>query len=183
MTDEWPMENTRARSARSFNGLALLVAILREAPPSLRSVWIAKVAKVSPTFARIAEEFEFVFADLGRLTDVSLQKVLVRVPENNWLIAWKLTSVDLRQRLLANMSPRRREEFLASAANLPRMPRRQVVAVQIQVGKQIRDMLRHGELEMSSKRPSVKDSLRTSLRSGLEAALGKNPGASRRNKS
>jgi flagellar motor switch protein FliG len=183
MTDDWPMENTRTRSPRRFNGLALLVAILREAPPSIRSVWIAKVAKVSPTFARIAEEFEFVFTDLSRLTDKSLQKVLTRVIEKNWLIAWKLTPFDLRQRLLANMSPRKREDFLASATSLPRMPRRQVVAVQVQIAKQIRDMLRRGELEMTSKRPTVKDTLRAGVTGKLGADLEKNPDASKRNKS
>ena len=170
------MESSGARPPKQFAGLALFVAILREAPAPLRAAWSAKIARISPILMRIAEEFEFVFGDLARLDDPSLQKILVRLPEKDWLIAWKLTPLNLRQRLLANMSDRRREEFLAAASKLPKMPRRQVVAVQVQLGKNIRNLLRGGQLSMVSKRPDLKQ-----LTKGLLRA--KNADASKRNKS
>ena len=165
-----------ARPPRQFAGLALFVAILREAPAPLRAAWSAKIAHIAPALMRIAEEFEFVFSDLARLDDPSLQKILARMPEKDWLIAWKLTPLDLRQRLLSNMSERRREEFLAAASKLPKMPKRQVVAVQVQLGKNIRNLLCRGELSMVSKRPDLKQ-----LSEAFRCA--KNADASKRNKS
>jgi flagellar motor switch protein FliG len=48
----------------------------------------------------------FIFEDLCKLSDRDLQSVLKNVETNQWAMALKAASADLKQRILGNMSQR-----------------------------------------------------------------------------
>lgn len=141
-----------SRAPRQFNGLALLVALLREAPPHWRARWMAKVRAVSPIYARLCDEFDFIYRDLARLDDRGVQLCWRMIPEKDWLVAWKLTPDDIKEVMLRNMTARRREDFLAAFAAQPKVLRRQVLQVQRQIARQVRQWVMEGKAGLKSRR-------------------------------
>lgn len=141
-----------ARTTKQFNGPAILVAMFRELGPVFRAKLIAKLRTAAPMFARLVDEFEFIFADLDRLDNKSLQMLLRVVPERDWLMAWKLAPEPLRARLLENMSAPRREDFSKAAAEAPKVPRSQVYRIQVQIARQAYELLQSGKIHIQSKR-------------------------------
>lgn len=139
-------------STRRFNGLALYIAVLRTVDPIFRQALLAKISKVSPMLARLADHTEFLYRDLIRLDSRSAQIVLATIPEADWLLAWKLSDEATKAFLLENMSERRRQIFLDAAKNTPKVPRRRVIVIQMRIGRQILRMLSEGKLGLRSRR-------------------------------
>lgn len=144
-----------SRLPRRFNGVGLLVAMVREADPVFRQKILAQIRSFSPIIARLAEHSAFIYRDIARLDDRGIQLVFSLVPETDWLIAWKLTDEKVRTFLLKNMSERRKKDFLASAENHPKVLKRRVYAVQAQIARKIHELLRQGKLGLLSRRPHL----------------------------
>jgi flagellar motor switch protein FliG len=141
------------RSApRHFNGPAILAAMFRELDPIFRKELFAKLEQVSPIIARTVERLEFVYSDLLRLEDQSLQLILRLFPEKDWLLAWKMTAEPLRERLLANMSKNKRDDFLREAARQRRVPKTHVVRLQMAIARKAHELLAAGKLRLKSRR-------------------------------
>ena len=147
------------QGVRHFHGIALLVAVLREASPLWRQKWLSSLRQAAPSLVRLFDEYEFVFADMVRLDDRGIQLCWRVIPERDLLIAWKLAKPELRERMLANLSARRRESFLAAFAQMPKMPKGQVLQVQRQIARTVRAFLSEGKAGLCSKRVSWKTSL------------------------
>jgi flagellar motor switch protein FliG len=143
---------THARAPVHFNGPAILAAMMREVDPKFRKALYEKLGKISPILLKVVEQFEFVFSDLILLEDKSLQLLLTKFPDTDWLIAWKLCDEKLKDRLLENMSPRKKEDFLHQAQQQPRLLKQQVVRTQMTIAKAAKALLADGKLRMHSKR-------------------------------
>ncbi|MEZ4742482.1 MAG: FliG C-terminal domain-containing protein [Bdellovibrionota bacterium] len=137
---------------RTFNGPAILISMLRELDPVTRQRMTKKLASASPIFAKLYEHCEFLYADIFRLDDKSIQNLLTSFSEKEWIIAWKLSSEKVRQKLLTNMSERRQKEFMQSLKAFPKTHKKQVIKVQIKIAKKCLDCLRSGHYKLHSKR-------------------------------
>lgn len=143
---------TKARAPVHFNGPAILAAMMREVDPKFRKALYEKLGKISPILLKVVEQFEFVFSDLILLEDKSLQLLLTKIPDQDWLVAWKLCDQSLKDRLLANMSPRKKEDFLHQAKQQPRLLKQQIVRTQMNIAKIAKNMLSEGKLRQHSRR-------------------------------
>ena len=137
---------------RQFNGPAILAAMFRELDPPFRKKLYEKLCQISPIIARTVEQLEFVYSDIIRLEDQSLQLLLRSVSEKDWLMAFRLTGEDLKARLLANMSANKRDDFSSQLHKLGKQKKTAVVRVQMQIAKQAREMLIAGKLRLRSRR-------------------------------
>ena len=140
------------RPFRQFNGIGLLLAMLREVDPKFRLELLKRIRQFSPIIARLADHSEFIFSDIKRLDDRGIQKIFDIVPEKDWLIAWKLADEPTRAFLLRNMSERKRKDFLESFATQPKVLKRRVIAVQSAIAQKIHALLGQGKLGLRSKR-------------------------------
>lgn len=131
-----------------INGYAKLVAMFRMLDPVFRVKLLDKLRVGSPLLASLVEQMEFTWWDIPRLDDNSVQKVLSKIPERDWLLAWKLADDSIKSVLLSNMSENRRKEFIEKFDALPRVPRVQVQKTMFHIGKQIREMAMRGELNL-----------------------------------
>ncbi len=136
---------------RRIGGLAVVLAIVRNAEPKFRQELLRKLAVASPVIARLAEEFLFIFDDLRRVDDRGLQLLLRTIPEQEWLDAWKMMAKPVQQRLLANMSAARREDFSAAVAALPKLPKVKVLRTQMHIARQVRVMIEAGKVQLRQK--------------------------------
>jgi flagellar motor switch protein FliG len=109
---------------------------------------MSDLAERAPEIARLAEHCEFIFADFRFLDDSSLFGAFNRFGERDWAVAWKLADEDLKGRILGLLREDRRKEFLDFAASMPKMPRTQVLSVQLNMARKARDLLRTGQMRM-----------------------------------
>lgn len=142
--DEARRNIARLRGPRKFHGVGLVVAVMRSLDPATRREILASMSAQAPELGRLIEKCDFLYPDLMRLDDASLLLVFNRFDEREWAIAWKLTEETLKKRFLTVLRAERRQDFLDFAASLPRMPKMQVVAVQIHLASRIREMLQKG---------------------------------------
>lgn len=135
-----------------FNGPAFLVAVVRSVDPVFRTKLLASLRKMSPLFAGLVDQTEFIYTDLARVETRSLEKFWGAVSENEMAVAWKLTEAPLQEHLLAGLSERRRGDFLALCLSQPKLPRRQVIRIQQNVAKKAHSMACKGHLSLTSRR-------------------------------
>lgn len=135
-----------------FQGYAFVTAVLLRTDPKTRQRWLLALSKGAPLLVQLCDALLLAYVDLARLDDQGLQWILRQVPESDWLIAWKLTSPGLKERLLAQMSTRRREDFVAAVTAQPLVPRSQVVRVQMLIAHRVARWVGEGQLSLASKR-------------------------------
>jgi flagellar motor switch protein FliG len=159
---------TDLRPPRRFQGLALVVATLRGLDPATRREIMADLASRAPEIARLAENCEFIFADFRLLDDASLFSAFNRFGDQEWAVAWKLTDEGLKNRVLGLLRDDRRKEFLDFAASQPKMPRTQVLAVQLHMARKARDLLRTGQMRMLNRLTIARSDARANSRAKLQ---------------
>ena len=135
-------------SHKKFNGPALIVGMFRELDPGFRRQLYKNLQEADPLLAKLVDETEFLFQDLIRLDDPSLQALLTQVPEKDWLVAWKLAPEPVKKRLLENMSTDHQIEFVRQFKDLPRMHKAQVYRVQMHISRQALAGILAGKLHM-----------------------------------
>lgn len=136
------------RPPKKIDGYAKLVAMFRELDPINRIKLLEKLRAGSPILARLVERLDFTWWDIPKLDDKSIQKVLMIIPDKDWLMAWKLADDSVKAVLLANMSEERKLRFLADFENLPRVPRTQVQKIMFNIGARIRELAMNGEVKL-----------------------------------
>jgi flagellar motor switch protein FliG len=146
----------------------LLVAILREAPPAWRVRWLEGIRKIAPAYARLCEEYDFIYRDLSRLDDRGAQLAWRVIAESEWLLAWKLTDDDVKETMLRNLSARKREDFLKAFAAQPKVPRRQVIQVQRLIAQRVRALVMQGKAGLKSRRADTKKPGRSRVSKSLK---------------
>jgi len=140
------------RPHRIFNGLALIVAIIREADPIFRKDLIKKIQNASPLIAKLVDHCEFIYTDIARLDKRSLEFILAKIPEDDWLLAWKLTPENLQRVLLTHMTERRQLEFVRLAKDMPKVHKKKVYLAQMRIAQKTHQWLREGKLGLTSRR-------------------------------
>lgn len=163
-----PVVVTDLRPPRRFQGLALVVATLRTMDPASRREIISDLANRAPEIARLADHCEFIFSDFRLLDDASLFSAFNRFGDREWAVAWKLADEGLKTRLLGLLREDRRKEFLDFAAAQPKMPRTQVLAVQLHMARQARDLLRAGQMRMMNRLTIARADARASSRAKIQ---------------
>ncbi|MDR1612460.1 MAG: hypothetical protein LBT97_06700 [Planctomycetota bacterium] len=100
-----PPAAERSGGGRKIDGMAILAAILREAPMDVRQ----NVAEDSPALFKALKERMFVFDDLNLSDQGVLAQVFTVAPVHVAALALRFASPRLRERALAAVSPRRAE--------------------------------------------------------------------------
>lgn len=106
------------------------------------------IAEKHPDLASEIEELLFVFEDVAKLDDASLQKLLAQVPVKTLTHALKAASSGLQQRVFANMSPRAGERLRDDMDSLQKLKRSEAEAAQQEIARLARTLLDKGEIAL-----------------------------------
>lgn len=135
---------------QALGGYSHVIATLRAMEPHWRNKVLHTLTEKAPHLVKIYENCSLIYSDLVFLDDHSIQKLLMVIEEQRWLLAFKLTSPLLQKRLVDNMSVERKQAFLSSFQTQPKVPRRQVLAIQIQIARIALNLLEKGQLKFRS---------------------------------
>lgn len=100
------MSNLMNQSFQKAGGVNSVAEILNVTDRTTGRALMENLAQEDPALVEEIRRLMFIFEDLCKLTDRDLQAVLKNVETNQWAMALKAASADLKQRILGNMSQR-----------------------------------------------------------------------------
>lgn len=103
---EHRMSNLMNQSFQKAGGVNSVAEILNVTDRTTGRALMENLAQEDPALVEEIRRLMFIFEDLCKLSDKDLQSVLKNVETNQWAMALKAASADLKQRILGNMSQR-----------------------------------------------------------------------------
>ena len=103
---EHRMSNLMNQSFQKAGGVNSVAEILNVTDRTTGRALMENLAQEDPALVEEIRRLMFIFEDLCKLSDKDLQTVLKNVETNQWAMALKAASADLKQRILGNMSQR-----------------------------------------------------------------------------
>jgi len=111
------------------------------------------LSRLDATDPEVADEVRqrmFTFDDISRLADREILALLENVELEVLKAAMKTAGKGVLDRILSNMSERRRAQWMQDVADLPKMRLRDVEDAQMQVVQALRQLESQGTVDLSS---------------------------------
>jgi flagellar motor switch protein FliG len=100
------MANVMGQSYEKAGGVNSVAQILNVADRSTERALLENLSQEDPELVEEIRRLMFIFEDLQKLSDKDIQSVLKNVETNQWAMALKGASPELKQRILGNLSQR-----------------------------------------------------------------------------
>ncbi|MEK7702622.1 MAG: flagellar motor switch protein FliG [Nitrospirota bacterium] len=92
--------------AEPLGGIQFVANILKEADSAMAKAIMEKVMEASPEMAESLKEFMFVFEDIAKFDDASMQTAMKEIPKDKLSIALRIASQAVKDKIFRNMSQR-----------------------------------------------------------------------------
>jgi len=139
-----------AQSASKLGGVKTAAEILNMVGQRYEKNIINGIAKVDPQLAGEIKNLMFVFEDMIKLDNRSIQKVLKEVDNKELAMALKACSEPLKEKILSNMSKRAADMISEELSYMGPVRLREVESVQQHVIDIIRRLEEEGEVIIST---------------------------------
>ena len=138
------------QSTSKFGGVKPAAEILNMVGQRFEKNILAGIAKEDAELAGEIKNLMFVFEDISKLDDRSIQKVLKEVDNKELAMALKACSEDLKEKILGNMSKRAADMIREEIEYMGPVRLREVESVQQRVVDIIRRLEEEGEIYVSA---------------------------------
>jgi flagellar motor switch protein FliG len=147
---EHRMSNLMNQSFQKAGGVNSVAEILNVTDRTTGRALMENLAQEDPALVEEIRRLMFIFEDLCKLSDKDLQSVLKNVETNQWAMALKAASADLKQRILGNMSQRAAALLQEEMEYLGSVRLSEVEQVQQQIVDIVRRLEDAGEITVSA---------------------------------
>lgn len=127
-------------------GVSALASILNAADRSMERIVLDHLTETSPDVAEEVRALLFVFEDILKLDDRSIQLVLKEIDTKDLALALRGASEDVKERLLGNMSQRGAEMLREEMEFMPPQRRRVIEEAQTKIVAAVRRLEDAGEI-------------------------------------
>ena len=134
---------------REIGGTKVAASILNLTGGRTEKAVLDHMDAQDPEVAEEVREQMFVFDDIARLGDEDIRVLLQNVEMADLQVALKRAGKEVSERILSNMSLRRREMFEDDMAVLPPMRRSEVEEVQARIAQQVRQLDEQGAVRIA----------------------------------
>ena len=100
------MSSVMSQSFENAGGVESVAEMLNVSDRSVERTLLENLSQDDPELAEEIRRLMFVFEDIGKFNDKDIQTVLKNVENNQWALALKGASVDLKEKVFGNMSKR-----------------------------------------------------------------------------
>ena len=135
---------------QQVEGVRVAADILNRVGTSLEQQLLSKLDAADPEVADEVRQRMFTFDDISRLADREILALLENVELEVLKAAMKTAGKGVLDRILSNMSERRRAQWMEDVAHLPKMRLRDVEDAQMQVVQTLRQLESQGAVDLSS---------------------------------
>jgi flagellar motor switch protein FliG len=140
------MANLMNQSFEKAGGVNSVAEILNVSDRATERALLESLAHEDPELVEEIRRLMFVFDDLCKLSDKDIQNVLKSVETNQWAMALKGASAELKQKVLGNMSQRAAAMLTEEMDFLGAVKLSEVEAVQQQIVDIVRKLEEAGQL-------------------------------------
>ena len=141
---------TALTGGQQVEGVRVAADILNRVGTNLERELLSRLDAADPEVADEVRQRMFTFDDISRLADREIIALLENVELEVLKAAMKTAGKGVLDRILSNMSSRRRGQWMEDMANLPKMRQRDVEDAQTQVVQTLRQLESQGVVDLSS---------------------------------
>ena len=138
------------QGGQQVEGVRVAADILNRVGTSLEQQLLSRLDATDPEVADEVRQRMFTFDDISRLADREILALLENVELEVLKAAMKTAGKGVLDRILSNMSERRRAQWMQDVADLPKMRLRDVEDAQMQVVQALRQLESQGTVDLSS---------------------------------
>ena len=138
------------QGGQQVEGVRVAADILNRVGTSLEQQLLSRLDATDPEVADEVRQRMFTFDDISRLADREILALLENVELEVLKAAMKTAGKGVLDRILSNMSERRRAQWMQDVSDLPKMRLRDVEDAQMQVVQALRQLESQGTVDLSS---------------------------------
>ncbi len=142
--------NSNKLKSASVGGLKAAADILNAMETAREAELMASIRGIDTGLGERIEELMFVFDDVGKLDDRSLQRLLREIDARTLSLALKTAKEEMRERIMAGMSARAVTALKEEISMLGAVRVRDVEAAQAQIVAQVRALEAAGEITIGA---------------------------------
>jgi flagellar motor switch protein FliG len=140
------MQNVMSQSLEKGGGASAVAEILNVADRATERALLENLSQEDPELVEEIRRLMFVFEDITKLSDKDVQAVLKNVETQQWAMALKGASDELKQRILGNMSQRAAQMLAEEMEYLGAVRLSEVESIQQQIVDVVRRLEDAGEI-------------------------------------
>jgi flagellar motor switch protein FliG len=144
------MSSVMSQSFENAGGVEAVAEMLNVADRATERALLDKLQEESPELVEEIRRLMFVFEDVSKFTDKDIQAVLKNVETNQWALALKTASAELKEKILSNMSERAADMLKEEMGYLGAVKRSAVEAKQQEIVDIIRRLENEGQIEINT---------------------------------
>ncbi|MEK7286225.1 MAG: flagellar motor switch protein FliG [Nitrospirota bacterium] len=144
--------------AEPLGGVQFVANILKEADSAMAKSLMEKVMEASPEMAEALKEFMFIFEDIAKFDDASMQTAMKEIPKDKLAIALRIASQAVKDKIFRNMSQRAGQTLREDIEGRGGMKLSDVEAGQKAIVEVLRRMGDEGKIVLGGKK-SASDAL------------------------
>ena len=144
------MQSVMSESYETAGGVQNVAEMLNVTERSTERTLLENLAQDDPDLVEEIRRLMFVFEDIAKLADKDIQTVLKNVETSQWAMALKGASVELKEKILGNMSQRASNILLEEMDFLGPVRLSDVESMQQQIVDAIRKVEDTGEISLST---------------------------------
>ena len=144
------MSLVMSQSFRKAGGVPAVAEILNVTDRATERIVLESLTKDNPELVEEIRRLMFVFEDIQKLADKDVQTILKNVETNQWAMALKVSSPQLQEKVMKNMSTRAAEILKEEISFLGRVKVSDVEAVQQKIVDILRTLEESGQLQRAS---------------------------------
>jgi flagellar motor switch protein FliG len=144
------MSSVMSQSFQHAGGVEAVAEMLNVADRATERALLENLEQETPELVNEIRRLMFVFEDISKFTDKDIQTVLKHVETNQWALALKVASEELKEKILSNMSERAAEMLKEEMGYLGAVKRSSVEAKQQEVVDAVRRLEDEGQIEINT---------------------------------
>lgn len=125
-------------------GIQAVAKMLAEIDLKTRERLLEDIQQKDTDLANQIAERLFLFSDIAKLPDQSVQELLKRIPGAEWQIALKSASEEVKQKIFTNLSSRAAKLLQDDMINGPKHRMSEVEKIQKKIAKTVADLTKEG---------------------------------------
>ncbi len=132
-----------------IGGVNYVADVMNKADRATEKYIFGELSKIDPVLSDEIRKLMFVFEDIVNLDEISIQRILRDVDQQDLAIAIKGSSDEVKEMLLANVSSRSRQTIMEDMQYLKNLRMRDVEEAQQKIVASIRELEESGEIVLS----------------------------------
>jgi flagellar motor switch protein FliG len=140
--------NLQYQKGPKVGGIDVAADLLSHLDPDLEKSIMGSLSNTDSEMAERIADLMFTYDDIITITDISIQRLIQQLDENDLLMALKASTESIKAKFLNNMSQRRRETTEEDLKDMPPVKLKDALAAQRKILSVVKQLDQSGVIEI-----------------------------------